>query len=182
MRSYIWKFSEGKAWMRWPRYYYCNGLGTQNMKGPCHSGVFNNKSLGADPPISKTSRKSAETWAWASEVCQESSRVRGRAISHSACLGLLWCILGPWPSHFKTKRTSIWITAIHHCRVAFSCCWHTVLILWSFCLYNFWRFPGKAVSLYIMVIGLFLEPRNWELFMINRYPHLLPLSLFKDHF
>lgn len=30
--------------MRWPQYVYCNGLGTQNMKGPCHSVVFNNKS------------------------------------------------------------------------------------------------------------------------------------------
>lgn len=116
MRSQMWKCSKGVAWMRWRQWCYCSGLGIQNMKGPCHPVVFNSQS-----PWRQT-HQTQKHWeralrldlAQGPKTTEGDSFVRAQVISRSACPGLQRCVLGPWPSDFKTKRTRTWITAIHH--------------------------------------------------------------------
>ena len=132
MRSQIWKCSEGVAWMRWPQYYYWNGLGAQNMRGPCHPIVFNNKSPWWQTHNLKSTEKEHLDLSWPEDPkCARASYKRAWVIHTQADLSAVVCP-GPLAIGFQNQRIRICslLTAIRHCQVAFSCCQRC--LMWSF--------------------------------------------------
>lgn len=69
--------------MRWPQYVYCNGLGTQNMKDPCHSWFSIINHPGGRPIKLKSTKKKRWDLSWLEDLkCVGNSCTRRQA-SHT---------------------------------------------------------------------------------------------------
>lgn len=140
--------------MRWPQYYYCNGLGTQKMKDPCYPVTFNNKAPWQQThQPQKHQGKALRLELLEDVMCVWGTATRVQAISHSTSPGLPGCVLAHDHQNWEDQQ-------LDNSQLAFSCHQHTVLmppVVFSFV--SFLAFSREGCEPICYGIG----PIHWNL-------------------